>query len=266
MTASNSRKMIASGIALAMAITPALARNASQMSDLVGARAGQAEGQVESRGFTYVDGHNGSNYVHTYWWHARDKNCIEIKTADGRYQSIADAPNSDCNQHGGGSGAGAAVAGAAVGAVLLAAIASSHKSSHHEDGNHLSDAAAEQQYERGYNDGLHNASYHNYERTDAYSSGYQAGVDQRARDTSHHSGHGGYAAHTRIADLKGMDAVTAIDAMSERGFRNVDSFSSGETLYGIYWKGSTGQCVQMTNADSRVYDIRDIGTHPKCRN
>jgi hypothetical protein len=251
--------------ASALVSAQASARSASQMSDLVGARAGQSEAEVEARGFISVDGHEGRGSVYSYWWHARDKNCIQIRTNDGRYASITDAPNSDCNQKIAGGNAGAAIAGAAIGALLIAALAS-HKSSHHDDGNHLSDQAAEHQYERGYNDGVHNASYHNYDRSDAYSSGYRAGVDQRNRNIGSHSGRGGYAVHTPISDLRGMNAVSAIDAMSERGFRNVDSISSGNTLYGIFWKGSTGQCVQMTNSDSRVYDIREIGSHPNCRN
>lgn len=257
-----SYRLIASGLCAALVASPALARSASQMSDLVGARGGQAEGQIEARGFVYVDGHHGGDGVHAYWWHPRDKNCINVRTWDGRYASITDAPNRDCNQKESGS-TGAAVAGVALGAILIAALA--HKSSHHDDGQHMADQAAEQQYDRGYNDGLHNATFHNYERTDAYVSGYQAGVDQRSRNTGYHSGKGGYAAHTAINDLQGMDSIRAIDTMTERGFRDVDSITSGNTQYGIYWKGSTSQCVQVTYADSQVYDIREIGSHPKCR-
>jgi hypothetical protein len=53
--------------------------------------------------------------------------------------------------------------------------------------------------------------------------------------------------------------------MNERGFRDVDSFSSGNTQYGIFWQPQTRQCVQLTMSDGRVYDARDIGTHPQCR-
>ena len=40
--------------------------------------------------------------------------------------------------------------------------------------------------------------------------------------------------------------------------------TSGETLYGIFYNRSTKQCVQMTNADGKVYAINEIQTHPKC--
>ena len=61
-----------------------------------------------------------------------------------------------------------------------------------------------------------------------------------------------------------MDAITAIDEMTARGFTNVDTMTSGETIYGIYYNRSTKQCIQLTNADSKVYKVSDIKTHPKC--
>ena len=264
-----SRKFVArlsiTAICISASVNPVLAKSASHYQNLVGARGSSGEMELERSGFTYIDGHQGKHSVHSYWWSAHDKNCIEVKTSDGRYQSITDAPNSDCHQkNSGGGNSGAVVAGAAVGALLIAALASSHKSSHHDDGKHYADESHDAQYERGYNDGLHNAAYHNYDRSDYYAQGYQSGVDQRDRNTSHHSGRGGYAAHGSLKGIQGQDAIWAIDEMRNRGFANVDSFSSGNTLYGIYYHRGTGQCVQMTNADSRVYDIREIGTHPKC--
>jgi hypothetical protein len=78
-------------------------------------------------------------------------------------------------------------------------------------------------------------------------------------------GGGGRAAPARINDLAGMDAIRAIDVMTERGFRDSDSFGSGETRYGIFWRAASRQCVQLTFADNRVVAANDIGTHPKCR-
>ena len=70
--------------------------------------------------------------------------------------------------------------------------------------------------------------------------------------------------HVGLGDLKGMDAITAIDVMTSRGFKSVNSITSGETLYGVYYNPSTKQCTQLTNADDRVYAVNDIKTHPKC--
>lgn len=253
---------IAAFTSLALAATPALASKANTLQSLVGARGASGEMELENKGFVSIDGHQADGGVYTYWWNARDKNCISVFTADGRYQAIRDATNGDCKQK--SSSSGAAVAGVAVGALLLAAL-TSHKSSHHDDGQHLSDHSAEAQYERGYNDGLHNTAYHNYDKSDDYSRGYGAGVSQRQRNTSNHSGRGGYTPHASLNGLQGTNSIRAIDEMSGRGFTNVDSFSSGNTQYGIYFNRSTRQCAQLTFADGRVYDAREIGSHPKCR-
>lgn len=248
-------------IAAGLASPPAHAQRASQMSDLVGAKAGQAEGSIIDRGYIYITGHSGSNSKHSYYWNARSKNCLHVETRDGRYSSVTDGTPADCNQAAKGSNGAAA---AIIGAVVLGAVLA-HKSSHHDNGTHSANTAEEEQYERGFYDGQQNHSYHNYDRSDSYASGYQAGVDQRNRDSGYHSGRGGYAHAQRIGDLQGSDSISAIDAMSSRGFMNVDSFESGNTQYGIFWNRGSRQCVQMTMADGRVYAIQTIDSHPKCR-
>ena len=62
-----------------------------------------------------------------------------------------------------------------------------------------------------------------------------------------------------------MDSIKAIDVMTSRGFTGVDSLTSGNTLYGIYYNPKTHQCVQLANANNRVDSAVDIHTHPKCR-
>lgn len=259
------RTVVATTAALAMIalpITAAMARSASQMTDLVGARGSSGESELEARGFTHITTTEGRNDTkHSYWWNSRDKNCLHVETYDGRYTAITDATAGDCHQK---SGNGAAAVGAVAGVAILAALLS-HKSNNHDNGQHYADSKHEEQYERGYNDGLHNYAYHNSDRSDHYATGYQAGVEQRGYNNQGHSGHGGYAPAVRISDIKGKESIWAIDEMRNRGFVSADSFSSGNTTYGIYYNRSTRQCVQVTNANNRVYDIRDIGQHPNCR-
>lgn len=76
---------------------------------------------------------------------------------------------------------------------------------------------------------------------------------------------GGGGGRANISDLAGMNAIRAIDVMTERGFRDADSFASGETRYGIFYRPASRQCVQLTFADNRVVAANDIATHPKCR-
>ena len=259
---SGTAKLAATFAAASLVATPVLAEKANQLVDINGSLGRDAEAALQARGFAHVSTHkNDMGYVYSYWWDAADDDCVQVEVYNGRVETISDASDQDCGHHKGNAGAAvAAVAGAAILGALL-----SHKSHHHDDNEHHEDQAAEAQYERGYQDGLHNAAYHNYDRSDAYSSGYSAGVDQRRANLSHHEGYGGYDSAARYSDLKDARAAGGMDELERRGFRQVDNFTSGNTRYSIQWRPQSRQCVQVTIADGRFYDIRDIGQHPKCR-
>lgn len=89
-------------------------------------------------------------------------------------------------------------------------------------------------------------------------------VDTKKKMCGQKEGHAGAGKPVKVSDLKGMDSIRAIDAMSARGFTGVDSISSGDTLYGVYYNRSTGQCIQLTNANNKVESVDDIHTHPNC--
>lgn len=257
-----SKATILSGAALAVfAATPVLAEKANQLVDINGLHGRDAESQLQSRGFAHVSTHkNNMGYVYSYWWNGKDDNCVNVEVYNGRVESITDATDQDCGHHKGSAGA---VAGAAVGAALLGALLS-HKSHHHDDDSHSQSAQEEAQFDRGYTDGLHNASYHNYDRSDAYSNGYTAGVSEREANLSHHHARGGYSQVAQFADLKDARAAGGMEEMERRGFRQVDNFTSGNTRYSIQYRPESSQCVQITIADGHFYDLRDIGRHPKC--
>jgi hypothetical protein len=175
------------GLAIGMVGTAA-AQNSSQLSDLVGSRAAGAESDLESRGYTFITGapaYGGAKAA--FWWNSRAKNCVRVETFDGRFRSITEATNPQCNQRNASSSnqernTAAAVIGAAA---IAAAIA--HKNNAHDNKSNTSG-----QYDLGYNDGLHNAPYYNPSRSEAYSSGYEQGVAQRGRNISYHGNTGGY--------------------------------------------------------------------------
>lgn len=257
-----SLNLIAASACLALISAPVAARKASTLTDLNGSRAAGAETELQSRGFSFASSNkNKYGAAYSYWWHAADKNCVSVEVMDGKVMTINDASDGDCGHNSNGT---AAAVGVVAGAALLGALLS-HKSNHHENGQHLSDAQAEAQYDRGYNDGLYNAAYHNYDRSDAYSSGYQAGVDQRTANLSHHHNRGGYAQVAQYQDLRDSRAAGAMDELTRRGFVQVDNFASGDTRYSIQWRAASRQCLQVTVADGRIYSIDDIQTHPKCR-
>lgn len=254
---------ITSAIALIMTgASPALARKASSMTFINGQSVGDAERELRRAVFEHKDGPAGNyGYYYSYWWHDKDEDCIVVESEGGRVMTVNDASKSDCKESGISTGAAvAAVAGAALIGALLA-----HKSDHHDDKKHNGDEDYERQYEIGYQHGLHNKSYQNGQRSDAYSNGYSAGVEQRDNNTPHHqSGHGGYGDKVRFDDVTGMRGSSMETELQRRGFENVDGFKSGTTAYTIWNRPASNQCLQVTMADGRVYDIRDIDRHPKC--
>lgn len=265
MNARPAQRLLAGLVTALIVSGTAFARDASTLLDINGARGSSAESMLQDRGFIYITGNkNSMGYTYSYWWHADDRNCVRVEVYDGKVETIADATARDCNQSASadnGSNSGK-VAAAVVGAALIGALIAS-KSHHHDDQDYDETQTAD--FDRGYQDGLHGASYHNSSRSDAYSHGYEKGVDERNANLSHHSGRGGYAAMAPYEDLNGGRAASADGQLTSRGFTNVDGFKSGSTSYTIWSKRDTHQCLQMTVADGRVQDIRDIGQHPKCR-
>ena len=256
------RHTIAIGAAAcALLATPALADKARQLGDLVDSRASSAEGQLQSRGFKHISTHKNSRGVATsYWWDERDDDCVQVRVRDGRVQRINDATDQDCGHHKGSSAA--AALGVVAGAALIGAL-TKHKS-HHREGKDY-DTGQTSEFERGYKDGLHHTEYHNYNRSDAYSHGYEEGADERRANLGHHHGGAGYRPSVRYRDVEGMRGPRARDVLRERGFVRVSRFGDDNTRYSILWRSESRQCLQLTIADGRAYDVRDIGNHPDCR-
>lgn len=244
-----------------MITTPLLAMKANELTYINGMDAGPAERELVNRGYKSISSHRSSGgFVNSYWWNRNKDNCVVVESRGGQVLTINDATDQDCGHHKGGDGA--AVVGAVAGAALLGALLSGK--SHHKEGRSY-DESQTAEFDRGYTDGLYSGSYHNYSRSDAYSHGYEKGVQEREANLNHHHRRGGYSPAASFADLTGARAAGGMSAMESRGFRQVDNFVSGNTRYSIQWRAESRQCVQVTIADGRFYDVRDIGQHPNCR-
>ncbi len=70
------------------------ASGAAGLQDLVGARGSSGESQLGSRGYTYASGSKGGGSSYTNW--RKGSHCVKVRTVDGHYKSIVDAPMADC--------------------------------------------------------------------------------------------------------------------------------------------------------------------------
>lgn len=70
------------------------------LEDLVGARGGQAEGELQRRGYGFVRVEKSDDRSYTYWWSDDRRQCVTIATMDGRYASIQPTPPPDCRKPG----------------------------------------------------------------------------------------------------------------------------------------------------------------------
>jgi hypothetical protein len=81
------------------AFLPAIAiAQSTGLEDMVGARAGQAEGELQRRGYQNIWGEKGDDRSYTYWWNAQRRQCVSIATMNGRYDSITPTTAPDCRQ------------------------------------------------------------------------------------------------------------------------------------------------------------------------
>lgn len=169
------RKSLAATVAASLMLpsaAPAFAQTPSDLRDLVGARAGQAEGALQARGYTFVRTQEGGTSKRSYW--RRGDQCVQVTTSDGRYQSIDRMSGDDCSRGGSSSSsdtATAVIAGAAI-IGLAAALAAHNKRDHDKSADHDSE------YERGYQAGLYGADYDRHD-SEAYHDGFIAGESER---------------------------------------------------------------------------------------
>jgi len=71
----------------------------NRLSDLVGAKAGQAENELIQRGYQFVKRESTSgDSVYSYWRETKTKKCITIQTQQGRYASFVYALPDSCGK------------------------------------------------------------------------------------------------------------------------------------------------------------------------
>ncbi|WP_199337548.1 MULTISPECIES: hypothetical protein [unclassified Nostoc] len=69
----------------------------SNLADLVGARAGQAEGELQRRGYTYHTTQTFEGGASAYYVENETGYCVEVGTVEGRFSSIVYNSSDRCN-------------------------------------------------------------------------------------------------------------------------------------------------------------------------
>lgn len=248
------KRLAASSIAISMIFggAPAWAQTPDELSDLMGARGGSAESQMEDRGYVLHHTSKSADAAYTYWWKSRDKRCVRVRTLDGRYENIKTVGNSDCGQRDKDMSKGAAVA---VGAAALLGLVALAHNSHHRDDRELNERQTAQ-FERGYRDGLYNQPYHNFDKSDLYGDGYTKGVEQRRQEVSYRTDNGyrgGSHAHVNVSDLSNRETTYTWGELERRGFSlaNERKLSGGDNQW-LYWNRDTKQCVEVVSKGTWV--------------
>jgi uncharacterized protein with FMN-binding domain len=233
----------------------------SNLDDIVYQDAGWGSKQLRSRGYTMIssDYHDGKTVE--YWWGAGPNTCLKVREYDYKYESIKTTSSTDCNQYHEEATKNDNAAGIAIAAVAILGAAVLASQSHHRDDKYEDDSKSMAEFDRGYKDGLHHASYHNYQNTTAYSDGYNQGQVQREEETRHHSNSGYHSSYQSYVSLDGLVGARASGADTElraRGFSDTGGYKQGDKSFVTWWNASTRQCVQAVTKDGRIKNIQAI--------
>lgn len=85
-------------LALASLLPTTAQAQRTGLEDLIGARAGQAEGELGRRGYRWIRSEQGDDRSYSYWWNSARGQCVTIATMDGRYNAITATLPPDCRQ------------------------------------------------------------------------------------------------------------------------------------------------------------------------
>ena len=87
------------GLSLSATLPSAAFAQSTGLEDMVGARAGQAESELQRRGYRNIPGGKKTDdRSYTFWWNPDRRQCVTIATMNGRYDSITPSPAPDCRQ------------------------------------------------------------------------------------------------------------------------------------------------------------------------
>lgn len=232
------------------------------LSDLVNQGSDYAERELPRRGYVLTHADPRGSKLWEFWWQGRDGVCARVAHVDGRATSIVNVNPTECNQHPSAddraSGKLSDGAKVAIGAAALLGVAALVHRSHERDERQHGNQQQVAEYERGYRDGLYHQPYHDYNRSQAYVDGFNAGQQKRDAETRYRSPYGqhsGQTAYVWLNDLVGARGSSADDTLRQRGFVDKGGYKSNNQTFSTWWNARTRQCMQVVVGDGRVRSI-----------
>lgn len=201
------------------------------LSDLVNQSSDYSQREMPRRGYVFIHADPRGSKTWEHWWKSGENIWARVAHVGGRATSIVEASPTDCNQYAPaqptqpqasgtpkGMSDGAKVA---IGAAALLGVAMlAHKSHERDEAKHANEQQVAE-YDRGYRDGMYHQPFHDYNRSQSYIDGYNAGQQKRAAETSYRSPSGyysGQASYVAVNDLIGARGSSMDDAFRQRGF------------------------------------------------
>lgn len=240
---------------LSLAPAPASAQQARQMLDIVGKDSDYATRMIRNRGFEFVDSRN-DNYRnrHTYWWNDRADSCLHVVSFQGNIIRVADGTLAECRQNT-RTGTKAVSLFGIIGQGSDPATRTLRDRGFEFEDDHSDRYNNRHTYwwnDRG-NNCVHVVSYNRVVTRVEDASDGECG---KGREETANTG--------EFSDLVGIRSSSGMEQLARRGFVQVDNFTAGNTRYSVQYRLQSRQCIQVTQADGRFVDVRDIGSHPKC--
>lgn len=241
----------------------AVASTASDLRYLVNRPSADAARELQQRGYqdVYVEQSSERNWHN--WWNADAQDCLVASEQNGRYVAFQPTLPGDCTSHlesASSSKAGLVVAASA--AALIGAIAIANHNKHKQQ---KEEHQRDEQYQRGYDDGLAGRYGHNDDHTDEYRNGFNDGLRERndngyARRDDHGSRRGHFV---DVSDLAGARAASGESALQDRGFYSIDGQKGWHRSYTSWWNPSARECVQVVTRNGR-YDQVNVVSPGAC--
>lgn len=259
-------------LAACLLVTPTVQAQTAipNLGDLVGQSTQAIQVAMPKRDYVFVHNDQRGDKVWQYWWNKNLGICARVAHVNWTATSIVMAPATDCNQYpatpqvapqASSSSNSNNTAAVLAGAAVVAGVAMLAHKSHERDEQKYNTQDQVAEYERGYRDGLYHQTYHDYNRSQAYVDGYNAGQQKRDAETRYRSPYGyhsGQASYVNINDLIGARGAGFESDMQRRGFVNRGAYQSRGQANSMWWNGGTRQCVAVVVGDGRVQAISPI--------